>query len=157
VAVFRRVLTSDESAVVVHRGADPELIRGPGSVRTFQRWRRVTVVSLKPFGVDVLDDDLVAGDGEPITASGSARAQVADPVAAATRVVDYRQAIRQIFRTAIRAAVKERPGGELRERAEEVRSAVEQVVVEAVGEWGIVVSSLNLHLSARPRSGRDDA
>src|SRR5438132_1525583 len=47
--VFRRVLGSEECAVVLRRHGEPLLIRGPGAVRTFYRWRQVSVVNLSPF------------------------------------------------------------------------------------------------------------
>jgi hypothetical protein len=59
--------------------------------------------------VEVLDENVVSKDGEALTVGGAAEGQVADPIAAATRVVDHKNATRQIFQTAIRAAVKERP------------------------------------------------
>jgi len=147
VAYFGRVLTGDECAVVVRRGSDPRLIRGPGSVRTLNRWKRVIVVDLRPFSVKVLDENVVSKDGEPLTVGGAAEGQVTDPIAAATRVVDHKNATRQIFQTAIRAAVKERPSSEIRDTAMQLESAVAQLVSEAVHSWGVVVSSLSLHVS----------
>jgi uncharacterized membrane protein YqiK len=147
VGYFGRVLRGDECAVVVRRGSEPRLIRGPGSVRTLNRWRRVIVVDLRPFSVEVLDENVVSKDGEALTVGGAAEGQVTDPIAAATRVVDHKNATQQIFQTAIRAAVKERPSSEIRDTATELESAVAHLVNEAVHSWGVVVSSLGLHLS----------
>ena len=150
-SLFERALAADECAVVVHRSRDPELIRGPGSVRTFNRWKQVTVVDLAPFPIDVLEEDVAASDGEAVTVRGSAEGQVADPVAAATRVVDYREAARLIVQTAIRSAVKERPASGLRRQRAEVEAAVGEAVTRAVRDWGLVVSSLRLELPSGTR------
>jgi hypothetical protein len=147
-AYFRRLLTGDECAVVSDGKRAPQLIRGPGNVWTYGRWKRVTIVDLRPFTLDVLDDDVPMRNGEAITASASAEAQVVDPVAAATRVVDYEKATRLILQTAIRGVVKERPVSGLRGKESEVESAVERLVSQAVGDWGVVVSSLGLRLSS---------
>jgi hypothetical protein len=147
VRYFRRVLTGDECAVVVRCGGDLRLIRGPGSVRTLNRWTRVTVVDPGPFSIDVLDENVVSKDGEALMVHGAAEGQVTDPIAAATRVVDYKGATRQIFQTAIRAAAKERLSSAIRDTPMELESAVAQLVSEAVDSWGVVVSSLSLHLS----------
>jgi regulator of protease activity HflC (stomatin/prohibitin superfamily) len=148
---FRRVLSVDECAVVLDGRHDPQLIRGPRTIRTYGRWRRVTIVALRPFTVAVLDDDVPTRDGVAITASGSAEAQVVDPVAAATRVVDYEKATRLVLHTAIRGVVKERPVSEVPGNESELESAVEQLVSHTVGDWGIVLSSLALRLTSNER------
>ena len=137
--------------MVVGPGRERRLIRGPATVWTYGRWKRVTVVDLKPFRVEVLDDNVVTNDGVTVSASGSAEAQVVDPLAAATRVVDYEQATRLILHTAIRGVVKELPGSPLREMTSDVESSVEQLVSEAASAWGVVVSALDLRLSSTDR------
>jgi hypothetical protein len=143
-ATFRQALASDECAVVLRAGGDPQVIRGPGSVRRFHRWRQVKVVGLSPYPIDVLDVHVVTSDGEEVVVSASAEGQVVDPVAAATRVVDYRKATRLILETAIRALATKRPVADIRERTSELESAVGQAVAEAVEDWGIAVSSITL-------------
>ena len=127
------------------RSREPEVIRGPGSVRTFQRWKRVVVVGLRPFSVDVLENDIATKDGAGLTIGGSVEAQVVDPVAAAIRVVDYRDATRQMFRTAIRAAAKEGSAA----APADVEAEVARILTEALGDWGLVVSSVRLELQER--------
>jgi regulator of protease activity HflC (stomatin/prohibitin superfamily) len=142
VSYFRRRLTGDECAVVISRRREPEVIRGPGSVRTFQRWKRVVVVGLRPFRVDVSEDDVAMKDGTALTIGGTVEAQVVDPVQAALRVVDYRDATRQMFRTAIRAAAKERSAA----APADVEAEVARILTETLGDWGLILLSVRLDL-----------
>jgi hypothetical protein len=139
---------------VVSRGRQPELIRGPGSVRTFQRWNRVILVGLRPFPVEVVENDVATKDSVALTVGGRVEAWVVDPVAAATRVVDYRVATRQIFQTAIRAAAKERSSAEMSDHTTDVEAEVTGMLTEALGDWGLVVSSVSLDLRRRGESSR---
>jgi len=152
VPYFKRPLAPDECAVVVRRGREPELIHGPGSVRTFQRWRRVLVVSLAPFSIEVVESNVVAKDGVPLTVRGRMVAQVVDPVPAATRVLDYVDATRKMLQTAIRVAVKERPSPELLDDSSELGTDVTQRLTDALGKWGLVVSSASVGLGASGKS-----
>ena len=144
-AVFLRCLTADECAVVVRRRGPPRVIHGPGCLRTWRRWRRVVVVDMRPFRVEVADGHVVGRYGEEIRAHASAEGKVVDPVAAATRVVDYRKATRQILEAAVRAAAKECSRSDLRNP--DTESKVEQNVREAVSRWGVTVSSLRVDLT----------
>jgi regulator of protease activity HflC (stomatin/prohibitin superfamily) len=100
-SVFRRLVSADECAVVVKRGREPQLLRGPSSVRTFWRWTRVVVVDQKPFALDIPPESVMARADVPVTVSARVQGQVVDPVAAALEVVDYEDATRTIARTAI--------------------------------------------------------
>lgn len=145
--VFRRVLGSDECAVVLRRHVEPLLIRGPGSVRTFYRWRQVIFVSLSPFVVSAVDTDVTANDGVAMTVRGELQGQVVDPVTAALKVADYEAATRQILHTAMRALVMKRSSAELDEEGQ-LQPHVADEVVDAVGSWGVVVLSLSFDLTA---------
>jgi regulator of protease activity HflC (stomatin/prohibitin superfamily) len=146
-AVFRRVLGSDECAVVLRRDRQPLLIRGPGAVRTLYRWRQVSVVNLSPFMVNVVDRDVTSNDGVAMTVRGELQGQVVDPVAAALQVVDYQDATREILRTAMRALVLRRSSAELNE-GRQPHPQVADEVVGAVRGWGIVVLSLSFDVGA---------
>jgi uncharacterized membrane protein YqiK len=152
VPYFKLRLARDECAVVVRRGREPELIHGPGSVRTLQRWKRVLVVSLAPFSLEVVESNVVAKDGVPLTVRGRMVAQVVDPIPAATRVVDYVDATRKMLQTAIRAAVRERPSPELSRDTTALGTDVRQRLTDALGKWGLVVSSASVDLGATGRS-----
>jgi SPFH domain/Band 7 family protein len=145
VAVFARDLTAEECAVVVRRGGEPQVVYGPGSVRTFERWRRVVIVDMRPFRVEVSEDNVVGRDGDMVTAHASAEGNVVDPAAAATKVVDSKNATRQILETAVRGAAKECSRSDLRNP--DIESNVERTVREAVAGWGVAVSSVRLDLT----------
>ncbi len=102
----------------------------------------MTVVDLSPFVIDVVDRDVTANDGVVVGVSGELEGQVHDPVAAALKVVDYKDATRMLLRTAMRAVVMERPSQTLADDREELQTALMDVVVEATQRWGVVVSSL---------------
>jgi hypothetical protein len=70
-ALFSRSLSTNECAVVVQRGKEPLLLRGPGSVRTFQRWDRVIVVDLRPFIVALVPYERLSHDGVAYQVGGS--------------------------------------------------------------------------------------
>ena len=82
-------------------------MRGPGSVRSFGRWRRVVIVDLRPFVLDVALTGLLTGDGVPVSVSGSLDGQVLDPDVAVAKVADYKKATTIIAETVIRSALKE--------------------------------------------------
>ncbi len=145
--LFRRVLGSEECAVVLHRHREPLLIRGPGSVRTFYRWRQVSVVNLSPFVAEVVDTQVTTNDGVAMTVRGELQGQVVDPVAAALKVVDYEVGTRQIFHTVLRALVMDRSAAALSDE-QELRAHVGDTVADAVRGWGIVVLSLSFDIPA---------
>jgi uncharacterized membrane protein YqiK len=146
VSYFKRLLTRDECAVVVSQDREPEVIGGPGSVRTFYRWRRVIVVSLEPFEIEVVESNVAAKDGMTLMVGGRVDAQVVEPALAATRVVDYRDATRKILQTAIRAVVKERSSVELSEDKTEPEAEVTRILTDSVGDWGVAASAVSLDL-----------
>jgi regulator of protease activity HflC (stomatin/prohibitin superfamily) len=145
--VFRRTLGSEECAVVLRRHGEPLLVRGPGSVRTFYRWRQVSVVNLSPFVANAVDTNVTTNDGVAVTVRGELEGQVDDPVAAALKVVDYEDATRQILHTAVRALVMERSSAELSE-GRQPHPHVADEVVDALRSWGVVVLSLRFDVAA---------
>ena len=66
-SVFRRLLSADECAVIVKRGREPQLLRGPGLVWTFWRWKQVVVVDQKPFVLDIPPERVMARADVPVT------------------------------------------------------------------------------------------
>jgi regulator of protease activity HflC (stomatin/prohibitin superfamily) len=145
---LRRMLSEDECAVVVRRGKAPRLVRGPGSVQTFWRWRRVTVVRMRPFRVVVRLDGVLAEDEVPLRVSGQIAGQVIDPVAAAVNVVDYQDATRMIAETAIRALLKEQRSDDLVAAPSEFEVGLGGEIERAVRSWGLVVLSVTLDITA---------
>jgi regulator of protease activity HflC (stomatin/prohibitin superfamily) len=122
-------------------------------VRTFQRQRRVIVVSLTPFLVDVVESNVVAQDGVALTVCGTVVAQVIDPVLAVTRVMDYVDATRKLLQTAIRAGVKERPSRDVSDDLDDLATEVRETLSDVLGGWGVAVSSARLALVARADPG----
>jgi len=145
--IFSRVLGSEECAVVLRRGDEPLLIRGPGPVRTFYRWRQVSVVSLAPFAVNAVDTDVTTNDGVAMMVGGELQAQVVDPVAAVVRVVNYEDATKVVLRTAMRAHVMQRSSAELKE-GRQVEAPVAKEITDVARSWGLVVSSLTFDVTA---------
>jgi hypothetical protein len=146
VPVFRRVLGSDECAVVLRRRAEPLLIRGPGGVRTFGRWRRVSFVDLDPFVAHAVETDVRTNDGIAMAVRGDLEAQVVDPVAAVVNVVDYEDATRLVLRTAMRALVMGRSSAEV-SGGRQLEPHVADEVVEALRSWGVAVRSLSFDVA----------
>ena len=104
-------------------------------------------MDLSPFVVVVVDEKVTANDGVAVRASAEVEGKVIDPVAAALKVVDYKDATRQIAQTAMRAFVMERPSSELREAGPELRSVVADTVTDAVSSWGLVASLLSFDVA----------
>jgi regulator of protease activity HflC (stomatin/prohibitin superfamily) len=138
------VLSEYECAVVLHRARPPVLVRSPGSVRTFWRWKRVVFVDLRPFAVDVLPTEMLTKDHVALSVSAKVGGSVIDPVAAALRVVDYEEATKMVAETAIRAVLKERPSDELGSVSAEVEAAVVEGIGPAAQSWGVAVSSASI-------------
>lgn len=134
-------MSENECAVVVHSARPPELVRGPSSVRTFWRWKRVVFVDLRPFAVDVQPTELLTKDHVVMSVNAKAEARVVDPVAAALQVVDYKDATRMVTETAIRAVLKSRGSDELGSPSGEIESLVVAEVDSATRSWGVAVSS----------------
>jgi regulator of protease activity HflC (stomatin/prohibitin superfamily) len=103
-------------------------------------------VNLAPFSLEVVESNVVAKDGVPLTVGGRMVAQVVDPVRAATRVVDYVDATRKMLQTAIRAAVRDRPSPELSRDTAALGTDVIERLTDALGKWGLVVSSASVDL-----------
>src|SRR5436190_21631098 len=100
-SILNRELGPDEVAVILQRhGRPPLLVNGPGSVRTFWRWRQMIFVDLNPLTLDISADDIVTKDTVHLGVGGSLNARVVSPVDAATKVADYSQATRQITEAA---------------------------------------------------------
>lgn len=139
-----RVLSEHECAVVVQRARPPHLVRGPGSVRTFARWKRVVLVDLRPFALDIPPGEMLTKDHVPLTVSAKVGGRVVDPVAAAVEVVDYKDATKMVAETAIRAALKERQSDELGSASVEFDASVVKVIDPLAQSWGVAISSASL-------------
>lgn len=139
---FSRELTADECAVIVRRDKEPQLIRGPGAVKTFPNPKSVVVVDLRPFQVEAGIENVMASDGKAVAMHASAEGQVSDPVAAAVKVVDFKRATQQILETAIRAGIAARPSSEV--TSEAMQSDVADEIGAVVAGWGVVMSQLDL-------------
>lgn len=132
---------------MLRRHGEPLLIRGPGSVRTFYRWRQVSCVNLSPFVVNAIDSDVTTNDGVAMEVRGELHGQVVDPIAAALKVVDYEDATRLLLHTAMRGLVMERSSAELNE-GRQLHPHVADEVVDGVRSLGVAVSSLSFDVAA---------
>ncbi len=139
-----RDLSEHECAVVVRRAHVTQLVRGPGSVRTFWRWKRVVVVDLRPFRFEIPPTDVVTTDRVPLSVTGTLEGRVVDPEAAVVKVVDYKNATKFIAETAIRAALKEWHSAERESTSTRLEATVLETVVPAAQSWGVAVSSASL-------------
>jgi regulator of protease activity HflC (stomatin/prohibitin superfamily) len=139
-----RGLSEHECAIVVQRARPPQLVRGPGSVRTFARWKRVVFVDLRPFAVDIPPSEVLTKDHVPLTVSAKVGGRVVDPVAAAVQVVDYKDATKLLAETAIRAVLKERHSDELGSASAEIEASVAQKIDPAAQSWGVAISRASL-------------
>jgi hypothetical protein len=144
-SLLTRSLSADECAVIVKRRRVPLLLCGPGSVRTFWRWKQVVVVNRKPFAIDIAPEPVMAKGDVQMTVSARVEGQVIDPVAAALSVVDYEDATRAIALTAIRAVVKSHSGGVSASVSPELEEAFFDAVGEAVQAWGVSLVSATIH------------
>jgi regulator of protease activity HflC (stomatin/prohibitin superfamily) len=146
-SILSRKLRPDEVAVIVQaHGRPPLVVHGPGPVRTFWRWRQMIFVDLKPQSLDISTDDIVTNDGVHLGVRGSLNARVVSPVDAATRVVDYSQATRQIAEAALRGLFRERLSTDLAERLTDVQAELLNQVRSAVEVWGVSVTELRIQL-----------
>jgi regulator of protease activity HflC (stomatin/prohibitin superfamily) len=145
--MFKRELEAGEAAVIVRaRGRPPLLVEGPGSVRTFWRWRQTIFVDLKSLTLRITVEDVETKDGVHLAARGIVDAQVVNPVDAAIRVVDYSRATSQVGETALRALFRRRLSEDLRDRTAEVEAALLDEVKSAAASWGVAVSAVHIQL-----------
>jgi regulator of protease activity HflC (stomatin/prohibitin superfamily) len=103
-------------------------------------------VDLKPQTLDISTDDIVTNDGVNLGVRGSLNARVVSPVDAATRVVDYSQATRQIAEAALRGLFRERLSTDLAEHLTDVQAELLNQVRSAVEAWGVSVTELRIQL-----------
>jgi hypothetical protein len=92
----------------------------------------VKVVDLTPFVVSFHDMNVTANDGVAVGVSAEVEGQVIDPVAAALKVVDYKDATKQVTQAEARAVVMERPASEPRDAGLDLESVVSDIVADAV-------------------------
>jgi regulator of protease activity HflC (stomatin/prohibitin superfamily) len=133
--------------IVQAHGRRPALVNGPGSVRTFWRWRRVIVVDLKPLTLGISADDVSTKDGAHLAVRGEVQARVVDPVDAATKVADYSEATCRIAVTAVRAVLREWLSSDFSDRLAEVEAQLLREVLSAVEPWGVAVSAVRIQVS----------
>jgi regulator of protease activity HflC (stomatin/prohibitin superfamily) len=146
-AILNRKLEADEAAVIVQgSGKPPLLVSGPAFVRTFGRWRQMNFVDLRPLTLEVSAANVSTKDHVSVNVRVDVDARVVDPVEAATKVVDYAQATRQIAETAVRGLFRERLSGGLDEQRTEVEAELLAQVAPAVEAWGVSVSVLRIQL-----------
>src|SRR6266852_5206531 len=140
-SVLSRQLKADESVVIVQtQGRLPLLVKGPGSVRTFWRWRRMIFVDLKPLTLRISADDVVTKDGVHLDVCGDVDARVVSPVDAATKVVDYSQATCQFTEAALRNLFRGWLSTDLAARLAEAEAQLLDDVRSAAESWGVSVS-----------------
>jgi regulator of protease activity HflC (stomatin/prohibitin superfamily) len=113
-------------------------------VRTFARWKRVVFIDLRPLALDIPPKEVLMKDHVPVTVSAKVGGRVVDPVAAALKVVDYKDATKMIAETAIRAVLEERRSDELGSASATVEAAVVEEIDQAAQSWGVAVSSASL-------------
>jgi regulator of protease activity HflC (stomatin/prohibitin superfamily) len=146
-SILSRQLNADESAVIVQTdGRPPLLVNGPGSVRTFWRWRQMIFVDLKPLTLGFSADGVVTKDAAQLDVRGDVDARVVSPVDAATKVVNYSQATRQITETAIRGLFRGWLSTDLTERLAEVEAQLLDEVRSAAESWGLSISDVRIQL-----------
>jgi regulator of protease activity HflC (stomatin/prohibitin superfamily) len=148
VAFFNRSLAQKEAAVVIRgQGKSPIVFEGPGSIRTFGRWKQMVFVDLRPLTVEFTALDVLTKDGVRLCVHGSIDAQVVRAVEAATKVVDYRKGTSQIAETAVRASLRERPSSDVVDRLPDIEREVLGVIRGAVVAWGVSVSAVRVRSS----------
>jgi regulator of protease activity HflC (stomatin/prohibitin superfamily) len=86
----------------------------------------------------------VTRDGVTLAVSARIDAQVVDATSALIRVVDYREAIRQLALTALRATSKQYSLEETRSGHGSIETAVLDAVAEAAFTWGVTVQRVEL-------------
>jgi regulator of protease activity HflC (stomatin/prohibitin superfamily) len=146
-SILSRRLNADESAVIVQTDARPPLVvNGPGSVRTFWRWRQVIFVDLKPLTLGFSADGVVTKDAAQLDVRGDVDARVVSPVDAAIKVVNYSQATCQITETAIRRLFRGWLSTDLTERLAEVEAQLLDEVRSAAESWGLSISDVRIQL-----------
>jgi regulator of protease activity HflC (stomatin/prohibitin superfamily) len=155
-SILNRTLGPDEVAVIVQtHGRPPLLVHGPGSVRTFWRWRQMSFVGLKPLTLDISAADIVTKDGVHLGVSGSLNARVVSPVDAVTKVADYSQATRQVTEAALRGVFHERRSTDLAEQRTQVETELLDEVRSAAESWGVLVTELRIRLAPSQADGTE--
>jgi hypothetical protein len=124
VETVRRCLSASECGVVVSRHHEPRLVRGPGSVRTFWRWKRVVVIDLGTLTLETVEEDVRTSDDAPVTIELRIGTRVTDPLAAALKAADYRQATRQMVRVVSRVVVGDFLRDQLASEYQQIESAI---------------------------------
>ena len=139
--MLSHLLSEHECAVVFQGPKKRLLVRGPGSVRSFGRWKRVVIVDLRPFVLDVALTGLLTGDGVPVSVSGSLDGQVLDPDAAVAKVVDYKKATMIMAETVIRSALMECNLGDRESAVTRLDAAVIATAAPNALDWGVAIWS----------------
>jgi regulator of protease activity HflC (stomatin/prohibitin superfamily) len=150
VAVLRRYLSANECAVVVRRRGHPWLVRGPASVRTFWRWKRVVVIDLGPLTLETAEEGVRTSDDVAVTVELRIGARVTDPLDAAVKVADYRQATCQMVRVVSRVIVGDFLRDQLSSEREQIESAIRTRSDSEMRTFGVAVSSLDCTFVQRP-------
>jgi regulator of protease activity HflC (stomatin/prohibitin superfamily) len=139
-----RIVGANQLGIVFRFGRPLDEPRGPGRVWLIPGVDRLVLVDMGPLSIHVEREDVVTSDGVPLVVSARIDAHVVDATAAVMRVADYRVAIFQLARTALRAMFKRYSLEETRSDHGAIETAVLDAVADAATSWGVTVERVQI-------------
>lgn len=138
-----RIAAQWERAVVLRWGRFHGL-KGPGLLFVFPVADHITFVDTRLLTLDVPHQQVITKDNVPVRIDGVVFFLVQDPKTAVVGVQDYRQAIMQYAKAALRDVIGSMSLDELLQERDQIQTSIAAVVEERARAWGIHVDSIRL-------------
>ena len=134
------VLNEYERAVTFWLGRLGKRPKGPGLVLIFWPFERMVRISLRTVVHDVPPQDIITRDNVSVKVNAVVYFRVVEPDKAVVQVENYLYATSQLSQTTLRSVLGQAVLDELLSEREKLNVALQQVIDEHTGPWGIKVS-----------------
>jgi regulator of protease activity HflC (stomatin/prohibitin superfamily) len=134
------VLNEYERAVTFWLGRLGKRPKGPGLVLIFWPFERMVRMSLRTVVHDVPPQDIITRDNVSVKVNAVVYFRVVEPDKAVVQVENYLYATSQLSQTTLRSVLGQAMLDELLSEREKLNVALQQVIDEHTGPWGIKVS-----------------
>src|SRR5678815_5414852 len=134
------VLNEYERAVTFWLGRLGKRPKGPGLVLIFWPFERMVRMSLRTVVHDVPPQDIITRDNVSVKVNAVVYFRVVEPEKAVVQVENYLYATSQLSQTTLRSVLGQAVLDELLSEREKLNVALQQVIGEHTGPWGIKVS-----------------
>ena len=134
------VLNEYERGVTFWLGRLGKHPKGPGLVLIFWPFERMVRISLRTVVHDVPPQDIITRDNVSVKVNAVVYFRVVEPDKAVVQVENYLYATSQLSQTTLRSVLGQAVLDELLSEREKLNVALQQVIDEHTGPWGIKVS-----------------